>query len=238
MSAGTSRFTLAPSSMIDALYESMRQRIINGDIAPGEKVTEARVVGEYNVARPTAKACLERLTAAGLLHRTAHRTAVVPELGVDELLDLYFARDCIERRAVQRLAEQRTVPAEARRAQEDVERAVADEDFPHQVEADIAFHTSLVDAVGSKRLSRMHELIMGEVHLTMGQFQAHRTTDPRTVAAEHGAILAAIEAGDPADAADRLSAHLRAAQDRLVARSARGDGAPGGPAERAPRVDA
>jgi hypothetical protein len=147
------------------------------------------VAGEYSVARPTAKACLERLTAAGFLQRTAHRTAVVPELGVAEILDLYFARDSIERRAVQRLAELGTVPDEARRAQENIERAVADKDFGHQVEADIAFHTSLVDAVGSKRLSRMHELIMGEVHLTMGQFQAHRTTDPRTVAAEHGAIL-------------------------------------------------
>jgi DNA-binding GntR family transcriptional regulator len=226
MSAGTSRFTLAPSSMIDALYDSLRQRIINGDIAPGEKVTEARVVGEYTVARPTAKACLERLTAAGLLHRTAHRTAVVPELGVAEIVDLYFARDSVERRAVQRLAELRRVPAAARSAQERIERAVAGndfthQDFAHQVEADIAFHTALVDAVGSKRLSRMHELIMGEVHLTMGQFQAHRTTDPRTVAAEHGAILAAIDAGDQDAAAAHLAAHLRAAQDRLVARLTR-----------------
>jgi DNA-binding GntR family transcriptional regulator len=233
MSAGTSRFTLAPSSMIDALYESMRQRIINGEIAPGEKVTEARVVGEYTVARPTAKACLERLTAAGLLHRTVHRTAVVPELGVAEILDLYFARDSIERRAVQRLAELGTVPAAARSAQERIERAVAEKDFPDQVEADIEFHTALVDAVGSKRLSRMHELIMGEVHLTMGQFQAHRTTDPRTVAAEHGAILAAIEGGEPAAAADHLSLHLRAAQDRLVARLSRDERA-----QETPRVGA
>lgn len=207
--------------MIDALYDSLRQRIINGDITPGEKVTEARVVSEYTVARPTAKACLERLTAAGLLHRTAHRTAVVPELDVSEIVDLYFARDSVERRAVQRLAELRRVPAAARSAQERIERAVAGNDFAHQVEADIAFHTALVDAVGSKRLSRMHELIMGEVHLTMGQFQAHRTTDPRTVAAEHDAILAAIDAGDQDTAAGHLATHLRAAQDRLVARLTR-----------------
>jgi DNA-binding GntR family transcriptional regulator len=221
MSAGTSRFTLAPSSMIDALYESMRQRIINGDITPGEKVTEARVVGEYTVARPTAKACLERLVAAGLLQRTAHRSAVVPELDEAEILDLYFARDSVERRAVQRLAEQGVVPARAREAQDRIERAVAARAFPDQVRADITFHTALVDAVGSRRLSRMHELIMGEVHLTMGQFQAHRTTDPHTVAAEHEAVLTAIEARDPAAAAEHLTVHLLAARDRLVARLAR-----------------
>jgi DNA-binding GntR family transcriptional regulator len=233
MSTGPSRFTLAPSSMIDALYGSLRQRIINGELVPGEKITEARVVGEYGVARPTAKACLERLTAAGLLHRSAHRTAVVPELDRAEILDLYFARDSIERRAVERLAEARAVPPDARGAQERIERAVADKVFPDQVEADIAFHTSLVDAVGSKRLSRMHELIMGEVHLTMGQFQAHRTTDPRTVATEHDAILDAIAAGDGPAAADHLSAHLRAAQDRLLARLDHDDAT-----QRPPRVEA
>jgi DNA-binding GntR family transcriptional regulator len=233
MSTGTSRFTLAPSSVIDALYESLRQRIINGEVAPGEKVTEARVVGEYSVARPTAKACLERLTSVGLLRRTAHRTAVVPELDEAEILDLYFARDSIERRAVQRLAEIGTVPAEARTAQDRIERAVAEKVFADQVEADIVFHSALVDAVGSKRLSRMHGVIMGEVHLTMGQFQAHSATDPRTVAAEHVAILSAIEAGEPTAAADHLSAHLRAAQERLVARVARDR-----PAHEQPRVDA
>jgi DNA-binding GntR family transcriptional regulator len=67
----------------------------------------------------------------------------------------------------------------------------------------------------------------------MGQFQAHRTTDPSTVAAEHEAILSAIEAGDPVAAADHLTEHLRAARDRLVTRIARDQ-----PAQASPRVGA
>jgi hypothetical protein len=62
---------------------------------------------------------------------------------------------------------------------------------------------------------------MGEVSLTMGQLQAHCTTDPRTVATEHGATLTVIEACDATAAADHLSAHLGAALDRLVARLTR-----------------
>lgn len=212
------QYTLTPSSMIDALYESMRKRIINGELSAGEKVTEARLSSEYSVARTTAKACLERLTAAGLLHRNAHRSAVVPEFDEDEILDLYFTRGSIESSAVKRLAEQALVPSAARRAQEGVERAAKSKVFEEQVESDIAFHSSLVDAVGSKRLSRMHELIMGEVHLTMGQFQAHRTASPTSVVAEHDAILEAIEAGDVTSADAALSAHLFTARDRLISR--------------------
>jgi DNA-binding FadR family transcriptional regulator len=62
----------------------------------------------------------------------------------------------------------------------------------------------------------MHELIIGEVHLTMGQYQAHRKADPSTVASEHAAILKAIEDGAPDAAADHLAYHLEQAQGRLL----------------------
>jgi DNA-binding GntR family transcriptional regulator len=211
-------FTLAPSSLTDALYESLRKRIINGEIAGGEKLTEQRIANEYNVARPTAKACLERLTALGLLRRTAHKTAVVPELDEEEIRDLFFSRRTIEAAAVTFLAKAKTVPGPAAVAQASVAAAARDLSFEKQVEADIAFHSSLVSAVGSRRLSRMHELIMGEVHLSMGQFQAHRTTHPTTVVQEHADILESIEAGDVAQAQEHLAHHLEQAQDRLLAR--------------------
>lgn len=211
-------FTLAPSSLTDALYESLRTRIINGEIAGGEKLTEQRIANEYNVARPTAKACLERLTALGLLRRTAHKTAVVPELDQEEIRDLFFSRRTVENAAVSVLAGTKAVPPGAADAQASIEAAARDKSFQKQVEADIAFHAALVAGVGSRRLTRMHELIMGEVHLTMGQFQAHRTTHPNTVAQEHAAILQSIEAGEVEDAQRHLTHHLEQAQSRLLAR--------------------
>ena len=48
------RLELGPSSLTDALYESVRKRIVNGEIPQGEKLTEVRLATEYNVARPTA----------------------------------------------------------------------------------------------------------------------------------------------------------------------------------------
>ncbi len=211
-----SSLELGPSSLTEALYESVRKRIVNGDIPQGEKLTEVRLAGEYNVARPTAKAVLERLTALGLLRRTAHKTAVVPTLDEDEIRDLFFSRVTIEKAAVSTLAAGGEVPPAAAKAQVAIEYAARDKLFENQVEADIAFHSALVAGVGSRRLSRMHELIIGEVHLTMGQYQAHRTAKPSTVAAEHAAILQAIESADPTAAAEHMAYHLEQAQSRLL----------------------
>lgn len=210
-------FVLRPASLTDTLFDSLRRRIVNGHIAPGEKLTEARVASEYSVARPTAKACLERLTALGLLRRSAHKSAVVPELDAAEILDLFQGREAVERFAVAALAERdAAVPEDALEAQRLIAKAVRDLDFPSQVESDILFHSALVAATGSTRLSRMHELIMGEVQLTMGQAQAHAATHPSNIEREHAAILAAIEAGNPHGAEDALVFHLHAARDRLV----------------------
>lgn len=213
-------FELATSSLTDALTQSVTERIVSGQIAPGEKVTEARLAGDYGVARPTARACLERLVVLGLLRRSVHKTAVVPVLTVQDIEDLFFSRETIEGTAVAELAQTSVVPAAAEAAQTAIEAAAANEDWRGQVAADIAFHVALVEGVGSDRLRRMHELIIGEVHLTMGLHEAHKVTSGRKVAAEHAKVLRAVRAGDGARAREALAAHLSAARDRVVARAA------------------
>jgi len=213
-------FELATSSLTDALTRSVTERIVSGQIAPGEKVTEARLAGDYGVARPTARACLERLVVLGLLRRSVHKTAVVPVLSVQDIEDLFFSRETIEGTAVSELALTSLVPPAAESAQTAIEAAAAIEDWRGQVAADIAFHVALVEGVGSDRLRRMHELIIGEVHLTMGLHEAHKVTSGKKVAAEHAKVLRAVRAGDGVRAREALAAHLSAARDRVVARAA------------------
>ncbi len=222
MPSTTQQFKLGPASLTEALFESLRARIINGEIAPGEKVTEQRIADEYGVARPTAKSTLERLTGLGLLRRPVHRSAVVPELDSAELEDLFFSRITFESAAVTHLAASKTLPLEMQRAQDAMRTAVSRDDFADQVRCDIDFHGALVNSVGSERMRRMYELIAGEIHLTMGQYAAHRRTTPTTVVAEHDAILAAIEAGDDDAARTALAEHLTRARDRVLAQWSEG----------------
>ena len=132
--------------------------------------------------------------------------------GVDQrvLVDDASPRDHHEERA-------RPEESELVRAQEVMTRAARAKDFAEQVQADIRFHWSLVQGLGSERLSRMYEMVSGEIHLTMGQYSAHRRTSPSNVVAEHQAIMAAIEAGDEDAARTELTEHLAHARDRVLA---------------------
>ncbi|MBB5791048.1 GntR family transcriptional regulator [Jiangella mangrovi] len=217
MSTSDPQFRLGTATLAEALFESLRSRIISGQIEPGEKVTEFRLVEEYGVARPTAKSCIERLTGLGLLRRVAHKTAVVPKLGAEDIEDLFFSRSTFESTAVTLLARRREVPTDLVRAQRQIRLAEEHEDFAELVQADIAFHWGIVLGLGSERLTRMYEMISGEIHMTMGLHRAHRRTTLSTVVAEHQVVVDAVAAGDEAAARQGLETHIRLAKERVLA---------------------
>ena len=105
---------IASSSLVEAVHQAIRGRILVGAVTPGSTVTELAVATEFGVARVTAKAAVERLVQDGLLRRTANKSARVPVASADDVLDAYFGRRLLEGSAIQQLAEQGRVPEETR----------------------------------------------------------------------------------------------------------------------------
>jgi DNA-binding GntR family transcriptional regulator len=201
------RPSLAVQSLADALAESLRDRILSGEIPGGTSMSENVVAQEYDVARPTAKGAIERLVAVGLLTRSPHKSARVPELGAEDIADVYVARAYLESMAARTLATRGDIPPEAELAIDRMREADL-ASVSGLVEPDIAFHCSLVDAVGSRRVTQMHRAIMGEVQLSMAQVQAHRLLDRDVIVADHSQILDQIRSGAPVAAADAVRQHL------------------------------
>jgi len=196
-----------------AVYDSLRSSIIRQELEPGDLVTEALVAARYGVSRPTAKASIERLVAEGLLRREAHRAARIPLLSAEDIADLYDNRALVEGHAVRALAASGSVPVDAITAQRALV-ASADDFADH----DIAFHRALVAGQPSLRLARMHELLMGEIELCIGQVQAGHLLDAAAVARQHQDILNAVTAGDADLAVARTRDHIQTSRDSLLAR--------------------
>ncbi|WP_395639400.1 GntR family transcriptional regulator [Pseudolysinimonas sp.] len=207
--------SLQPATMPDAIFETLRARILDQSQAPGSTVTESAVALRFGVARPTAKIAIERLVSDGLLRREAHHAARVPELTRADIVDLFATRRLIESAASGALAEGGTLPADALAAHRELlELARTGGAFAAQ---DAAFHRALVSGSPSPRLARMHAALMGEIELCIGQVQAHHLMTGTDVAAQHQRILDAVTAGDGAAAADLARAHIDAAGAALLA---------------------
>lgn len=211
----TTDAALGVVGVVDAVTARLRARILSGDIRSGAPLTEAAVSQAYGVARPSAKAAIEQLVAGGLLVRTAHRSARVVGIDAETVRDVYRTRARLESAALRELALTGSVPQTARSANAELLAMPPGAD-PATVDPDLRFHTALIDALHSERTGRMYRSVLDEVRLCMAQVQGRQLLDAAEIAAQHAAMLDAVEAGDGDLAADLLSVHLSSAEERLV----------------------
>jgi DNA-binding GntR family transcriptional regulator len=206
-------------SVVDALYQDLRHRILVGDERPGSILTEVSVAARYDVARPTAKTAIERLVGEGLVVRTRRGAgASVRTFSAADIDDLYDTRILIESSIHAQLAAHSSGTRSAEEANSAL-RAASDAQAAIEVVAmDVAFHRELVAELGSARLTRLHDQLMSEAHFCMAQVQEFQLLDARVIAAEHDGILAAIRHGRPGAASERTVAHLDGARSRLLAK--------------------
>jgi DNA-binding GntR family transcriptional regulator len=205
-------------SATEALARSLRDRILSGDVAPGTRLPELELVRSYGVARPTVREALQLLVHQGLLQRRPNHSACVPELTPAAVEDIFYARAPIELHTVRTLAARgEDIPA-ARAAVERFEALGDNVHWSEAVDADLAFHVALIEAVGSPRLARLHAALEGEIRLCIAQLRPAWHT-PSALAEEHRQVLDGILAGSPPAAEERMREHLDKAVRDLTGRA-------------------
>lgn len=212
ISSGTS--VLQTVSVVDALVAELRSRVLDGDYETGGTLVESDVAERYGVSRPTARAAITALVYEGLLRRTANKTARVARLTQTDMDDLFRIRIPLEERVLHHLAVRGEMPIAAMTAAVDQLRHVAtDAPFSEFVLPDLHFHSVMVDAVGSPRLSRMYESLRGEIHLCM--VQTATALGHSRILEEHAAVLEVAASGDAETAVGLMHDHLCGAQQVL-----------------------
>jgi DNA-binding GntR family transcriptional regulator len=199
--------TLDVVSTLDALSDSLRRRLLDGELEAGTALGEVDLAEEYGVARPTARAAIQALVAEGLLRREPNRSARVPELTADDVRDLFYVREALELQVVATLVERHERPPAAEAAVRRLERLPRRAPWVEVVEADMDFHTALVEAAGSPRLERVYDTLQSEIRLCMVQLKPSYD-DVTKVAAEHRDLLEAVASGPKRSALKVLSEHL------------------------------
>lgn len=98
-------------TVAERLFAELRDAIVRGDLAPGEKLVEPELARQFGVSRGPLREALQRLEARRLVERAPHVGARVAALSFERLIDLYHAREAVEGMAC-RLATERCSEAE------------------------------------------------------------------------------------------------------------------------------
>ena len=205
-------------SMHGRIVRELGQRIVSGDLAPGERLpAESELIVKYEVSRPVLREAVRVLVAKGLVVSRQRAGAIVRPRNEWHLLDpdvLYwmiqtrpapdFVRSLMAVRQVfepgaAALAAQAATDEQLAGIAQAYEGMAAAQDPDAMLEPDLAFHRRIAEATGNDLMAyigTMLSLALREsIKLSSRLPNTHALSLPR-----HKAILAALQSRDAAAA--------------------------------------
>lgn len=205
------------SSRSDAIYYSLRRAIIEQALLPGMKLPEDTIGEQFGVSRTSVRNALVRLSAEGLVDIRANKGASVAEPTLEEALDIFSLRRCLEREVVGRLSQSITAEElEELAAHVCEEKAAVNTPGPLSMRLAGEFHILLAELTGSKPLVRYVSEIVSRCSLIMALYS--RPHSGECGVDEHLRIIEALRQRDPDQAMRVMEHHLGAVEDRAQIR--------------------
>lgn len=219
----------APRTLIELVYARLRDDIVEGRLAPGEKLRIEPLRQRYEVGAGTLREAITRLVSDALVEAEGQRGFRVAPMSLADLADLTELRLHIELDALRQSirwgrAEWR---AELTRAFVALDACPVRPDTRQRWEAlNARFHEVLISGRPSPWTLRVWRVLARHGERYRSQAIAMLRTEPRDVVGEHRQIYEAAMDGNEARAALALEAHIRATYE-LLARSGALPVAPG-----------
>ena len=206
---------LRTASLSSAAQQEIERMILEGEIGPGSKLTEAWLSERLGVSRGPIREAFRMLEEAGLVRQEKNRGVFVRDIPLEEALEIYDLRAAMDELVGRRLAETIT-PEQMKLARAIVERMDAaaragDADAYHLL--NLEFHDALVSFTGNRKLVGVYRKLVKELALFRRRNLRDQELLPHS-AAEHRAILKAIASGDAEQAGRTMFDHVMQSKQR------------------------
>jgi DNA-binding GntR family transcriptional regulator len=198
------------------VYESLKDRLISGQWAHGERLSVEALRAEFGVSKQPIMESLRLLSADGLVEILPQVGCEVATFSRQEVIDFFvmfasFEATIASAAAQRRTADQLTSMAENVRSFETLPDLVDDEFRSRRYfQLNRQFHSQIHDMSGSRTMSsisrRMWDLCDFMINTTGVTHPMARSTAGRH--AEHEVIRAALIAGDADAARPAMEAHI------------------------------
>lgn len=187
----------APVSIREKVYTAVRNEILNGDIAPGERMIETRLAQQIKTSRTPVREALHMLEREGLLEaipRVGYRVKRIRWDEVEEICEIRAVNEVLAARWAMKRISTKELQAMEKNIEQG-EKEVRMGDPKAFVDRDEEFHEILARASGSERLLELCE----QLRRHMLRYRIESLSLPETALEAiqgHRRILACIKAKD------------------------------------------
>ena len=185
----------------------LRDKIRVGELEPGERLSPVAIAEQLEMSPTPVREALRLLQSDGLIIYKPHQGIEVAGLPADDVAEIYMLRRLLEPVAAERAVPNITGPVlrKLERLHDRLRDAVATGQGRKIAEANAAWHWYIYDQSGTRYLTEFIRRLWARFPWrTMWVIpqRAERTLE------EHEAMMVAIRAGDGAETARLLRAHI------------------------------
>jgi phosphonate utilization transcriptional regulator len=208
---------LRANSLATAAQQEIERMILDGELGPGAKLTEAWLSERLGVSRGPIREAFRMLEEAGLVRQEKNRGVFVRDIPHEEAAEIYDLRAAMDELVGRRVAVNIT-PAQMKTLRGIVDRMeqavkVDDRDAYHLL--NLQFHDRLVEFAGNRKMAAIYGKLVKELALYRRRNLADGAVLPHS-AAEHRAILKAIASGDAEQAGKAMYDHVIESKERAL----------------------
>jgi DNA-binding GntR family transcriptional regulator len=198
----------------DDIHALLRERIVKGDIVPGNRLQDVQLAAELGVSRTPVREALLRLEGEGLVESDPNRGFFVAPLSRKEVLEIYPIVWTLECLALDSSAPPTAAQIRALR-EINAQMAAVTDDPLHRQELDLRWHQTLVESCANERL----KVFLAALKQIVRRYECVYMRDPALVrrsVRDHAEILEALVGKKPKLASRLLERNWHASMDSLL----------------------
>ncbi|MDL2410314.1 GntR family transcriptional regulator [Rhizobium calliandrae] len=203
-------------SLAESVAVRIRESLIAGEFAPGQKLSEHQMAVQFGISRNTLREVFRLLTSQRLLTYTPNRGVFVVAPDEAAVLDIYRVRSVIQTGAIRAATKGHPALVRMRSLAEQGRTASSKGNWTQVGTTNMEFHRAMVELCDSPRLSSVFDLLLAELRLVFAQLEdgAH-LHEPYVELNE--ALVRSLEAGDVESAVSQLEAYLLKSERAVLA---------------------
>jgi len=219
------------ASLRDQAYTHIRQRLMDGHLPAGSRLSEISVANEIGISKTPVREAFRRLESEGLLEQVPRIGTIVRTPTRREIIDLYEYREALETHAVllavgritgkelalmERMCrEQKQLGVELRQSGQ---QRFSREMIQRSLSMDMAYHMALLGASHNRRIVKAVEQSRMLTRIfCMSRYQDYGIGFIAGTYLYHTRILRALQRGDAERARYWMSRHIQISRDEAVA---------------------
>ena len=181
----------------DVVFKTLREAILKGDLAPGERLMEIKLANQLGVSRTPIREAIRKLELEGLVVMVPRKGAEVAKITEKDLRDVLEVRASLEELAISLACERITDEkiAELKDALEQFRTVIKGKDVTKIAQMDVAFHDVIFEATQNARLVQMVNNLREQMYRYRLEYLKDFSTHSR-LDEEHVKIFEAVSARD------------------------------------------